>query len=892
MAAIGDATIDQATGVTTVELDGSASFDPDPGGSIATYRWEVVTEAYQWVDIDDNESATASFEVPSTELAARYGPSIEFRLAITDSGTPPATASATVVFNVNRDPVADITVSAKLPALRGEQFDGYDDDGDGVVDENSERYTREGVIHGPGEEGNADFEWDIREGSLLVVDGSGSFDADGPLLASAFRWERVYHSDVASVTTSLPGNTDGQKTLSTDEDPEVAASVSSETVGRLPYVSGGDNSYLVYYRLTVTDERGASASALGKIVIRDAHDNPEVEISHPESDPEASDTAARQEGVQAAGENRYVISAEAAADGVTLTAVGTGDGSARTRELVHTWSGIGIEPSQSNRPGSRTTAVFTAPLDTIEGDSFTVEVEVVDPDGHSGSTAVELVVADTRPPTATAPPNIETPDGNNGGYPPSDSPTGVVRLRGIGFDPDGDPLTLKWEQVGTSTGAPLTVTDREPRIVLNDSTTETAWFALPEVARGTQYVVYVQFTVTDQWGVTGSDIVTITIHDGDDDLKVIDGSPLRVQPGEFVLLRGSFTSGLISAEAIGSVTHSWAYIGIETHPRTEHRIPITDAEKAKGFAFGQWFPNADGTYEPDAGGRVKFVNGRYPYFDAPELGGFNSVKLIFEFTVGGVVGQEDDSDIVAVTVVGPFFSGVVDGPDFCANLSLGGPTTYPFDSDFDGVADLCSLKGTRRAAVARQNALETLAVINPDAFATALHGTPNDPDTPDDESTDGTCASAPDDLGDSPDDLADDVCGRTERAEGPERETSSLPSPIDPSLAEVFFSGVITGPSFCANMSLGGPSTYPHDRDGDGVADVCSLPYTRREAIARQGALEAAFADHPQFKPALAAACTALGTLDFGDSAKALAEDACSKPPTQQDKGQPLPTAG
>ena len=93
-------------------------------------------------------------------------------------------------------------------------------------------------------------------------------------------------------------------------------------------------------------------------------------------------------------------------------------------------------------------------------------------------------------------------------------------------------------------------------------------------------------------------------------------------------------------------------------------------------------------------------------------------------------------------------------------------------------------------------------------------------------------------------------------------------------------------------MSLGGPSTYPHDRDGAGVADVCSLPYTRREAIARQGALEAAFADHPQFKPALAAACTALGTLDFGDSAKALAEDACSKPPTQQDKGQPLPTAG
>ena len=27
-------------------------------------------------------------------------------------------------------------------------------------------------------------------------------------------------------------------------------------------------------------------------------------------------------------------------------------------------------------------------------------------------------------------------------------------------------------------------------------------------------------------------------------------------------------------------------------------------------------------------------------------------------------------------------------------------------------------------------------------------------------------------------------------------------------------------------MSLGGPTTYPFDSNGDGAADVCSLPYT------------------------------------------------------------------
>ena len=43
-----------------------------------------------------------------------------------------------------------------------------------------------------------------------------------------------------------------------------------------------------------------------------------------------------------------------------------------------------------------------------------------------------------------------------------------------------------------------------------------------------------------------------------------------------------------------------------------------------------------------------------------------------------------------------------------------------------------------------------------------------------------------------------------------------------------YYSGVITGPDFCLNNSLGGPRTYPFDQDRDGVADICSLPTTRR----------------------------------------------------------------
>lgn len=218
------------------------------------------------------------------------------------------------------------------------------------------------------------------------------------------------------------------------------------------------------------------------------------------------------------------------------------------------------------------------------------------------------------------------------------------------------------------------------------------------------------------------------------------------------------------------------------------------------------------------------------------------------------------------------WQGPIPGPDFCTNLSLGGPRTYAFDSNGDGIADTCSLRDTRRATVARQNALETLATLNPEEFRAAVLEECEDEDFLEIK------------FGDDAADLEKDVC-TTQRVSPP-------PLPVDPATAATFFSSVIDGPHFCTNRSLGGARTYPFDRPpGDGIADTCSLPYTRREAVARQNALEAAFAEHPQFKTTLAFECAALGTLDFGDDPEDLAVDACNPPPDPSDFGQPLPTA-
>ena len=103
------------------------------------------------------------------------------------------------------------------------------------------------------------------------------------------------------------------------------------------------------------------------------------------------------------------------------------------------------------------------------------------------------------------------------------------------------------------------------------------------------------------------------------------------------------------------------------------------------------------------------------------------------------------------------------------------------------------------------------------------------------------------------------------------------PPPVDPTLARQFFSGVISGPDFCTNRSLGGARTYALDGDGDGVAEVCSLPYTRREAVARQNALEAFTTPREVFASAVALACRDLGTTAFeGDAPADLASDACA----------------
>ncbi|MDE0116084.1 MAG: hypothetical protein OXT07_05650, partial [bacterium] len=211
-------------------------------------------------------------------------------------------------------------------------------------------------------------------------------------------------------------------------------------------------------------------------------------------------------------------------------------------------------------------------------------------------------------------------------------------------------------------------------------------------------------------------------------------------------------------------------------------------------------------------------------------------------------GLQDDTALVDPVAVPPagstFYSGnVITSPEFCTDFSLGGPLLYPHDADGDGIADVCSLPHTRREAIARQRAAIALANHHPHLYTTLVNA----------------------------------ACAATEGTAPCGGETLSAAPPLPPAGSRFYSGEVITGPGFCANRSLGGPTTYPDDADGDGIADVCSLPHTRREAIARQQAGDTLAKTFPaQFQTWVRNSCRALATDDYGDNPADLAKDVCA----------------
>ena len=805
---IADAGPDQVVpvGSTQRTLQGFRSFDIDDNLADLTFQWSVVTPAYSWLYISHVGSPPGSegrFVAPSQSEVDLHGSTITFRLTVTDSQS--ASASDTVTFRFEGPPTAAIALTALLP---GPDADNLDQDD---CEDQHEGFSVNAVTVRPGQSGNDDNEWNIKEGACLTLRGIGTLPA-GSTGRVQYSWQKL--SAVPNRTDyNVPAgrrNRDSFSLLMPDDFAE----------GR---------SAILHYTLTVTSPASLQTTVAVRVNVVDQPSAPTVEIDLADSRQPVQDANALNPD---APTQRFVVEPGASVD---LVATADDQDTGQVSTLQHTWSGAGVEPNDNNRAGTTTRATFTVPDDAVIGQSFTATVVVEDSTDRTGQDQVVFTVALNVPPEAIAPQDFPTEDGPRGGT----DGKGTVFVIGRGSDRDGDLLAYRWVQVDGG-GTPL---DR-PTVELANAATATVSFAAPQLSADGQRDIHLALTVADQWGVGDTDYVTVIVL-GRNERPIADAGPDQiVEPGAEVRLNGTDS---IDPDPGTRLVWSWAYTGLATTPPMSER-PLTDFQER--IALRGFVPDGD-----DYSGLDPLVgeDTPIPLFDAPELGGLISVQLTFTLTLTDPDGGRD-TDTVTIAVTGRFFSGNIDGPDFCANLSLGGPRTYAFDSDGDSVADVCSIPYTRREAVARQNALVTLASLDQPRFQAAVLA---------------ACVQLDDDYGDGPDALDNDACET--------RRVSEPPSPVDPAAADQFFSGVIDGPDFCTNLSLGGPRTYAFDSDGDGVADVCSLPTTRREAIARQNALEAFATPQAVFGSAVALACRELGTLTFeGDAPGDLARDACA----------------
>ena len=799
-----------AVGPNVRTLSANRSFDIEDGGvGSLTYRWEVATASYFWLTVTPTGSPSgiqANFIGPSQNEVNRFGDTIVFRLTVTDSQG--ATGTDTVSIRFEGAPTAAIVVTAGLL-----NPDATDTDGDGFI-EDEERYTINAVLGRPGQGGNSNNEWDVKEGSRLTLRGIGSTASGGTNDRTLrYRWQK--QSAVPNrADFNIPGSQINSQSFSII----------------LPGNFESNRGAILHYNLIVTSASGLQTLKTVRINVVDQPQTPDVSLR-------LADTLQRVQDANAldpeAATLRYVVTPGTS---VQLIATATDGDAGQARTLTYAWSGSGVTPASSQARGTLSRATFTAPSTAIQGQAFTVTVTATDTSNRVGRDQIVFVVANNNPPVATAPLDQVAEDGPRG----DTGNQGDVVLTGTGTDRDGDLLAYRWVQVD-SEDVPL----KRPTVTLMNANTDTVSFTPPRLGARDVREIHLAFTVIDQWGVGDTDTVTVTVL-GRNQRPIADAGPNQVVgPGARVSLDGTESSD----PNINAVLRwSWKYTSLTTVPTFRQRPPDAfDRRALSGFMPG-------GNDYTDYSGLNPLTGAMFsrPYFDAPNLGGYTSISLTFELTVTDFSGASD-IDTVTITVTGRFFSGIVNGPDFCTNLSLGGARTYAFDSDRDGVADICSLPTTRREAVARQNALETLASLHLATFRARVQE---------------ACASLTGNFGDSPADLANDACA-TRRVVGP-------PPPVDPAVATQFFSGVISGPDFCTNLSLGGARTYAFDSDRDGVADTCSLPTTRREAVARQNALESFTTPASEFDNALALACRELaGTTFAGDSAADLANDAC-----------------
>ncbi len=590
-----DAGADQPSVVesTLVTLNSSAS--NDPGAGAITRNWVQRADGTTRVTLSSSSTTSPTFTAPAKALDTSEA--LTFDLTVTDAGG--LTATDTVIITVNdiavggNDPVVNAGADQNKNEGSAVTLSGSATDVDGgalsfvwtqqsgtavtltgdttqtptftaptIVDPNTANTTlaflltvtdatgRTGtntisvvVNNGPTANAGPD-QSAITEGTLVALDGSGSFDPGAGSLT--YSWTQTGGTGVATLSSSTVASP-------TFTAPAVSTVGGSDTLTFLLVVTdaGGLVSSADTVLIQINDVAvGNSAPTANAGADQAINENAAASLSGSGTDPESG--ALTVSWVQTGGtavtlSNSSIAAPTFTAPDITDTAVASvtltfqltitdnvgrtdvdtvvvvvnngPNASAGADQSVTEGASVALTATASNDPGAGAltylwtqtggTAVtlsnansvspgFIAPLQEFDtSGTYTFQVTVTDANGLSATDTVVITVNDVA--IGNAPPAADA--GADAGVNENASAT----LDGtLSSDPEASALTYDWTQTsGTA-------------VVLTNSTTTTPSFTAPDISAtnvANQTLVF-QLTVTDNVGRSASDSVTITINNG------------------------------------------------------------------------------------------------------------------------------------------------------------------------------------------------------------------------------------------------------------------------------------------------------------------------------------------------------------------------------------------
>ena len=539
-----------------VALDGSESDDYGSTG-IASYAWQQIDSSgaviNDGISINQADAAIASFTAPEVDTDTE----LSFQLTVTDDDG--ISASADLVVTINNYPTATATVNTTdLNEGDSVTLDGSGSDTDGSVTHSWHSVDNEGNIETPELTTDEDYEFtapavdadtsytfrytvtdsdgvsvspsdivlnvnnsptavaaaaamvnEYAEGSL---DGSGSSDEGGSV--AFYQWQQI-DSEGSALATSDPLYAG---TIITDGSDITQASFTAPAV---------DQDETLYFQLTVTDNKGAQASATTATTINAA---PVVSIS--------ASTTQITEG-----------------DSITLQGTGN-DTTTATDALIYQWQQVNSASSTTDL-SSEKDYTFASSSDLSADASHTFRFTVTDEHGASDSEDITINVDNTGPSASVA---STTDTAADEGEP------GVILDASAS---SGGITSYLWQQV-----------DADDNLVEQGA----VGIADPKSAETT-------FTAPSDLTTATSIYFRLTINDDDDDTPEVNATvsfnivnsvlPSVTALDDFSADEGDTGVALdISASAGGISSYSWTQIDIGTNPA----VTITHADPASATA--------------------------------------------------------------------------------------------------------------------------------------------------------------------------------------------------------------------------------------------------------------------------------------------------------------------